>query len=250
VIEIIGETDLADVAPVSEPVSVNPVYLLAASLGVTVAPLVGGLVPAVHLPTGFLEQPLPVAGELSAPIEVDGVLTVTVTSDWGLTPAGATYYDPDGAVPLDAAIASLDSSGVLVLTGPGEASQGLVGANMGQVGFSAVAAVALSGHRMVTPRPDGTVEYASNTVAAHLHAPLWVTRGAVVAGQPASVLAYGALTESSWAWTPGVPLFLGADGLLTQIHPVAPGALFFAQVGTATSPTSAFFDRQPSIGLV
>jgi len=50
VISIVGETDLADVAPVSEPVSVNPVYLLVAALGVTVAPLVGGLVPAVHLP--------------------------------------------------------------------------------------------------------------------------------------------------------------------------------------------------------
>ena len=50
VIEIVGETDLADVAPVSEPVSVNPVYLLAAALGVTVAPLVDGLVPVVHLP--------------------------------------------------------------------------------------------------------------------------------------------------------------------------------------------------------
>lgn len=50
VISIVGETDLADVAPVSEPVSVNPVYLLVAALGVTVAPLVDGLVPAVHLP--------------------------------------------------------------------------------------------------------------------------------------------------------------------------------------------------------
>jgi len=120
----------------------------------------------------------------------------------------------------------------------------------GQVQFTAIAAVALSGHRAVTPRPDGTLEYASNAVAAHLHAPLWITQGAVTAGQSATVLAYGALTESSWAWIPGAPLFLGADGLLTQTPPVAPGALCLAQVGTATSPTSAFFDRQPSIGLV
>jgi len=177
VIEIVGETDLADVAPVSEPVSVNPVYLLAAALGVTVAPLVAGLVPAVHLP--------PESGGATAQIQ----LTVN-------------------------------------------------------------AAVPLSGHRVVTPGPDDTLDYASNVVAAHLHAPLWITQGAVTAGQPATVLAYGALTESSWVWIPGVPLFLGADGLLTQTPPVAPGALFSAQVGTATSPTSAFFDRQPSIGLI
>jgi len=111
VIEIVGETDLADVAPVSEPVSVNPVYLLVAALGVTVAPLVDGLVPAVHLP--------PSPASLSAPVTVGGVLTVTVTSNWGLTSAGGAYYDPDGAVPEEAAIASLDSSGALVLTRPG-----------------------------------------------------------------------------------------------------------------------------------
>jgi len=178
VIEIVGETDLADVAPVSEPVSVSPVYLLAAALGVTVAPLVGGLVPAVHLPTP-------------------------------------------------------SSSGVV-----------------GQIQLTAIAAVALSGHRAVTPRPDGTLEYASNAVAAHLHAPLWITQGAVTAGQLATVLAYGALIESSWAWTPGVPLFLGADGLLTQSAPAAPGALFLAKVGIVTGPTTAFFDREPSISLI
>jgi len=177
VIEIVGETDLADVAPVSEPVSVNPVYLLAAALGVTVAPLVSGLVPVVHLPSAA---------------------------------SGTTA----------------------------------------QVQLTAVAAVALSGHRAVTPRPDGTLEYASNAVAAHLHAPLWITLGAVTAGQSATVLAYGALIESSWAWTPGAPLFLGPNGLLTQTPPVAPAALFLAQVGTATGATATFFDRQPSIGLI
>jgi len=167
--------DLAD-AETLEPVVDMAGYVLLSSVGVAVAPLVDGLVPAEHLPFGA--------------------------------------------------------------------------ASAEQVVLNAVAAVALSGHRVVTPRPDGTLDYASNAVAAHLHAPLWVTLGAVTAGQPATVLAYGALTESSWAWTPGAPLFLGADGLLTQTPPVAPGALFLAQVGVATGPTSAFFDRQPSISLI
>jgi hypothetical protein len=118
VIEIIGETDLADVAPVSEPVSVNPVYLLAAALGVTVAPLVGGLVPAVHLPLG-LDGGLSGSGVLSAPAMTGGIFTVTVTSNYGVTPDGVAYYDPDGAVATDAAIASLSPSGTLVLTRPG-----------------------------------------------------------------------------------------------------------------------------------
>ena len=168
--------DLAD-AETLEPVPDMAGYVLLSSVGVTVAPLVNGLVPVVHLP-----------------------------------PA---------------------SSGVV-----------------GQIQLIANAAAALSGHRAVTPRPDGTLEHASNAVAAHLHAPLWITQGAVTAGQLATVLAYGALTESSWAWTPGAPLFLGADGLLTQTPPVAPGALFLAKVGIATGPTTAFFDREPSISLI
>jgi len=104
--------DLADAAPL---VPVEPLagYVLVSSVGVTVAPLVGGLVPAVHLP------PSPSSSSLSAPVTVGGVLTVTVTSNWGLTSAGGAYYDPDGAVPSDAAIASLDPSGALVLTRPG-----------------------------------------------------------------------------------------------------------------------------------
>lgn len=42
-------------------------------------------------------------------------LVVTVTSKWGITPDGLPYYDPDGAAPDDAAIASLDAAGNLVL---------------------------------------------------------------------------------------------------------------------------------------
>jgi len=104
--------DLADAAPL---VPVEPLagYVLVSSVGVTVAPLVGGLVPAAHLPPG------PSSSSLGAPVTVGGVLTVTVTSNWGLTSAGAAYYDPDGAAAADAAIASLDPSGALVLTRPG-----------------------------------------------------------------------------------------------------------------------------------
>jgi len=56
---------------------------------------------------------------LSAPKLVDGVWVVTVKSPWGVTVDGQAYYDPEGAVPSDAAVASLDSSGALVLTRPG-----------------------------------------------------------------------------------------------------------------------------------
>lgn len=176
VIEILGDTDLADIAPLPEPVAVNPAYLLVASLGDTVAPLVGGIVPAEHLPTG--------SGGIAEQIRVTGV-----------------------------------------------------------------AVTALSGHRVVTSAADGTLGYASNTAAGHVHAPLWVTLGAVEAGAVAEVLAYGPLSEPSWAWTPGGPLYLGLDGILTQTPPATPAALFLAQVAVATGATAIFVDRQPSISL-
>jgi len=56
---------------------------------------------------------------LSAPQLVDGVWVVTVKSPWGVTADGQAYYDPEGAVPSDAAVASLDSTGALILTRPG-----------------------------------------------------------------------------------------------------------------------------------
>lgn len=58
------------------------------------------------------------SGSLSAPVSVLGVLTVTVTSNWGIDSGGNPYYDPAGAASADAAIASLNSTGALVLTKP------------------------------------------------------------------------------------------------------------------------------------
>ena len=105
---------------------------------------------------------------------------------------------------------------------------------------------ALSGHRAVTRRPDGQIGYASNTNPAHVHAPVWITTGAAANGAAVEAVAYGPLTEPSWNWTPG-PVFLGADGLLTQIPPVAPA--FLTQIAVATRATELFIDRNPSIVL-
>jgi hypothetical protein len=116
------------------------------------------------------------------------------------------------------------------------------------VRLTGVAAVALSGHRAVTRRPDGLLEYTDNTTAAHLNAPIWITLGAAAAGSVVEVLAYGTLTEPSWAWLPG-PLYLGSGGLITQTPP-SPPALFLATIGVATGPSTVFLDRHPSIVLI
>ncbi len=122
------------------------------------------------------------------------------------------------------------------------------GALAGQVKLTALAAEDLSGHRIVTPRTTGSVKYASASDGEIIHAPLWLTLGAALAGDPVELLLFGPTVESSWLWVPG-PVFLGDDGLLTQLPPTSASAVFLAQVGTATAATRMVVDRQPSIVL-
>lgn len=121
-------------------------------------------------------------------------------------------------------------------------------AGSGAIFATGDAAITLSGHRVVTPDFDGTLRYATNDNEADLAAPLWVTTGAAAPGDAVSALAFGSLTEPTWNWVPG-PVYLGTNGQLTQTPPVAPDAAFIAQVGIATSPTSLFVDRTPSIKI-
>lgn len=108
--------------------------------------------------------------------------------------------------------------------------------------------VTLSGHRIVVPRTDGTVDYASNANPSDLCGPFWLTMGAAVQGTTVELCAYGEVVEPSWAWTPRALVYLGLDGLLTQVEPTSPSADFLAPIGTATNATSLLFD--PTIPFV
>lgn len=144
--------------------------------------------------------------------------------------------------------APASSTPVLIVPGPpGPPGPPGGGGNAGRVQFTAIAATDLSGHRVVTPLPNDTVGYADYTTPAHLHAPLWITLNAALAGADVDVVAYGAITEPSWTWTVG-PLYLGAVGALVQILPAAPA--FLAPLGFASSANDVFIDRSPSITLV
>ncbi|WP_130291599.1 hypothetical protein [Pseudonocardia sediminis] len=114
--------------------------------------------------------------------------------------------------------------------------------------MQATAAVDLSGHRVVTPLPDGSVRYAASNRMLDRWAPLWLTAGAASAGGLVEVVTRGPIDEPSWSWTVG-PVYLSEEGRLTQAAPSRPRFMFVAQVGTATSPTSVFVDRFQSVVL-
>lgn len=93
------------------------------------------------------------------------------------------------------------------------------------------AAEALGGHRVVTVAGN----YASKDNAADKFKILGVTQGAVSNGATATVTTYGTMTESSWNWTEGSPVFLSTNGLLTQTPPTSGFRIIIGRPQTATT---------------
>ncbi|RST54099.1 hypothetical protein [Variovorax sp. DXTD-1] len=118
----------------------------------------------------------------------------------------------------------------------------------GEMGAAVVefpAAVPLGGNRVVRVL-GGEAVYADHTTVADANLVLGITRGAVVTGALAQIQTSGLMTESSWAWTPDLPVFVGPVGTLTQTSPLAGFNLI---VGIATGPTQIFIGARMPIVL-
>lgn len=101
-----------------------------------------------------------------------------------------------------------------------------------------IAAGDLSGQRVVLANGDGTVAYASALDASHRNTVLGLTTAAASAGAMIDVATSGPVTSPGWGLAPGLPLFLGADGLITQ-KPPSPPAAFALRLGHAAEPDTA-----------
>lgn len=102
----------------------------------------------------------------------------------------------------------------------------------------------LGGHRVVRSVPGG-IGYASANNPLHGDDVVGITLQAG-ADELINVQVAGEVEEPSWDWTPQEPIFLGADGLLTQVPPEEPAA-FVLVFGFATSPTSIMIRIEPPI---
>lgn len=98
-----------------------------------------------------------------------------------------------------------------------------------------VASGALGGHRVVRTAFTGGVRYADNTSVLGAFAIVGITLGAAANGASVNVASSGEIVEPSWAWAEALPIFLSANGGLTQTPPTTG---FQLVVGVATSPTS------------
>lgn len=100
-----------------------------------------------------------------------------------------------------------------------------------------IAAVDLGGHRAVTTDPGGHLVYRQPDT--DWYGPCLLTLSAAAAGADVRVAVLGPVDETSWTWTPNLPIYLAANGLLTQVPPAGPGALVV--LGVAAAPTRLMF---------
>lgn len=109
--------------------------------------------------------------------------------------------------------------------------QGPVVYNTGGGTATLTASENLGGHRVVTV--EGL--YASKDTSSDKFKILGVTMGAVNNGESSTVTTHGTITESSWNWTVGSPIFLSTNGQLTQTPPTSGFRIIIGIPRTATS---------------
>lgn len=114
--------------------------------------------------------------------------------------------------------------------------------------YLGVAAYALSGHRFVTNNAEGLIEYASCLDGAISHSVIGMTTGSSASGAQAIVQQAGLITEPSWRWIPNAPVYLGVDGLLTQVSPAS--GIFSLIVAFAVTATQIYIRIRDPIYLI
>lgn len=96
----------------------------------------------------------------------------------------------------------------------------------------------LSAHRICALTSSGVLVHASATTLEHAYSVLGLTTGAALPGQRIRLLKEGNVTNETWNWLPGEPLFLGTDGMITQTPPTSATAAFMLTVGQVIMPDS------------
>lgn len=87
--------------------------------------------------------------------------------------------------------------------------------------------------RVVVSNPNGQIIHASNLNPSHVYSILGIAITGGIYGQYATVQYTGVITDPSWNWDHGYPVYLSEGGVLTQIQPTEG---FIYQVGYATTP--------------
>lgn len=141
----------------------------------------------------------------------------------------------------------IEETSIYMVAAGAQGPAGVAGAPgpTGGVAVQHTAGVALGGHRMVVLDNSQLAIYADCAISAHAHKVLGMTSGAVVSGDTATIQTGGEMTEPSWNWTLGTPVWLSTNGQLTQTVPTTGFSLI---IGFPISATTLFVSkREPLI---
>lgn len=170
---------------------------------------------------------------------------ILVTIDGGVG-SGSAQMPPQSGVQVLVKPAMPEA--VTVVTAGQQGPAGPVG-EAGDSVIRKAAARTMSGHRAVIFDGAGWADYASATNPRHVGRFAGISLGAALEGDFVYLRAAGEVIESSWSWDVDTPVFLGADGHLTQSPGDTAGAVFTQVVGVPTSPTSLFISPGQPITL-
>ena len=100
-----------------------------------------------------------------------------------------------------------------------------------------ITAQAISGHSVVGIDQAGLAIVASSDTPTVQ--PIGISTGAAASGQPVTIQLTGEVLEPSWNWDVTKPVFMGLNGVLTQVPP-STGVV--VTVGYPTKPTGLLLD--------
>lgn len=160
--------------------------------------------------------------ESTAPVATGGAPAISWTQ---APPSGG---QPAGSLTLRWMGGGSNIGQVAIVIGP----QGLQGTSGAEPQFGFTAGGTISGQCAVYVGDDGLLYPCQTDITARRC--IGLTTGAVAQGEPATVQIGGGYTEPSWAWAGTSPVWIGANGSLSQTPP-ASGAL--AIIGIPLGPT-------------
>lgn len=99
------------------------------------------------------------------------------------------------------------------------------------------------GNRAVMLASNGTLNHVDPAFA---DAFVGISKNSAVAGDLVSVATRDTVSEPTWTWTPGLPVFAGDDGVLTQTPPVT---VCVAHIGVAINPTTLLLSKTQPVFL-
>lgn len=116
------------------------------------------------------------------------------------------------------------------------------GASSGTLDVTITAAEIINAYRAV-----GYDGYMTQPTLAGLEKYAGVTKMAIPMGDPVDVVRTGLMTENGWNWTPNAPIFISANGVITQTVPSVGNPI--RRIGWAISSTQINLDPYPIIGV-